>query len=121
VATWRTYGERKLGPYWRLVYSVEGRQRTVYLGRFGTLVRQVRARLRHVQHYRNLRRFINRSVRETKGSLRTAKQLAPREQSHFRGEDAPSVRRIHRAGKIGTVPVNGYPRGVTMMGDRPVG
>ena len=74
VATWRKYGEKKLGPYWRLVYREEGRQRTVYLGRFGTLVRLVRARLRHLQQYRDLRRFINRTVRQTKASLRTVKQ-----------------------------------------------
>ena len=74
VATWRRYGEKKLGPYWRLVYREGGKQRAVYLGRFGTLVRMVRARLRRLQQYRNLRRYINRSVRETKASLRTVKE-----------------------------------------------
>lgn len=74
VATWRKYKDRRLGPYWRLVYREGGRQRTVYLGRFGPLVRQVRARLRNLQAYRDMRRAIDRSIRAAKAALRDARR-----------------------------------------------
>ena len=70
VATWRYYQARKLGPYYRLVYREEGRQRSVYLGRSGELVRQVRERLAQLQAYRNLRRVLRRSAEQTRASLR---------------------------------------------------
>jgi hypothetical protein len=42
VATWRTYRGRRLGPYYRLAYREGTRQRSIYLGRQGPLVDQVR-------------------------------------------------------------------------------
>ena len=42
VATWRTHRGRRLGPYYRLAYREDNRQRSIYLGRQGPLVDQVR-------------------------------------------------------------------------------
>src|SRR4030042_6599751 len=42
VATWRRYGGRRLGPYFRLAYREAGRQCSVYLGRAGRGVEAAR-------------------------------------------------------------------------------
>ena len=49
TATWRTYRDRQLGPYYRLVWRDDGRQRTLYLGRQGPLVDEVRRLLGIIQ------------------------------------------------------------------------
>ena len=78
VATWKAYAGRKLGPYYRLVYRREGRQRTVYIGRAGALVDRVRAALarlkRPLRRHRQLVRLQNhvrRALRLEKIRLNT--------------------------------------------------
>ena len=73
VATWRSYGGRKLGPYYRLVYREEGRQRTVYLGRAGELVDRVRAALAKLQRPIRERRRLARIGGQVRVALRREK------------------------------------------------
>ena len=49
VETWRTFGGRKLGPYFRLAFRDGGRQCSIYLGSSKERVRQVRAVLDSVR------------------------------------------------------------------------
>ncbi|NLS92267.1 MAG: hypothetical protein GXX96_08820 [Planctomycetaceae bacterium] len=56
VAAWRTSGERRLGPYYRLAWRDGGRQRSIYLGRQGPVVRQVRILLHQAHAARRLKR-----------------------------------------------------------------
>jgi hypothetical protein len=49
VASFRTYNGRKLGPYYRLAYRTEGRQRSIYLGKSKKILRQVRRLLEKLQ------------------------------------------------------------------------
>jgi hypothetical protein len=42
-STWRTYRGTRLGPYYRLVYRLDGRARSCYLGRSAALAEKVRA------------------------------------------------------------------------------
>ncbi|MHB1033729.1 MAG: hypothetical protein ACYC35_12830 [Pirellulales bacterium] len=49
VATWRTRGGRRAGPYYRLAYREAGRQQSIYLGRSARLADQVRVLLAELQ------------------------------------------------------------------------
>ncbi len=60
VATWRTYRGRRLGPYYRLVWRENGRQRTLYLGRQGPIVDEVRRLLGIIQAPTRLQRIIRK-------------------------------------------------------------
>jgi hypothetical protein len=44
VASWRRRGTQTYGPYYRLIYRDERRQRSIYLGRAGGLVEEIRGR-----------------------------------------------------------------------------
>ncbi len=56
VETWRTCRGRRLGPYYRLAWRENRRQRSVYLGRQGALVKEVRRLLQEAQASRRIRR-----------------------------------------------------------------
>ncbi len=56
VATWRTYRGRRLGPYYRLAWRENGRQRSIYLGRQGPIVEEVRLLLHQAHTSRRIRR-----------------------------------------------------------------
>ena len=73
VASWRYKNGCKLGPYFRLFYREEGRQHSIYLGREGPLVRQVRAELARLQHWVRQKRAYRRARAAVTASLRRAK------------------------------------------------
>ena len=73
AAAWRRRGSRTYGPYYRLCYREDGRQRSVYLGREGTLVAQVRQTLADLQRPLRQRRAVARLQRQVKTSLRAEK------------------------------------------------
>ena len=73
VATWRDYRGRKLGPYYRLAYRENGRQRSVYLGRCPTLVARVREALAAVQAPLRQSRALRRMKTQAKAAFRAAK------------------------------------------------
>ena len=60
VETWRTYGGKKLGPYFRLSFRDEKRQRSVYLGKSAELAGRVRAVLASKQETIKQRRAYQR-------------------------------------------------------------
>ena len=73
VEGWRQYRGRRLGPYFRLVYREERRQKSIYLGRSVTLADRVRQYLQAIQithrdkkSYARIRQQIRRSLREQK-------------------------------------------------------
>jgi hypothetical protein len=71
--SWRRCGERTFGPYYRLSYREDGRQKSLYLGRAGKLVEQVRQTLFDVKNafrkgraWQECRRQVLEKVREHK-------------------------------------------------------
>jgi hypothetical protein len=61
VASFRTYNGRKLGPYYRLAYRTEGRQRSIYLGKSKKILRQVRRLLEKLQKPSKTKRFMRQA------------------------------------------------------------
>jgi hypothetical protein len=84
VAAWRTRGNRRLGPYFSVVFREGGRQRWIYLGTSEELAEEARAVLaKHQQlaHHRRLmaklRRQAGASLRQCKAELRTLLAASP--------------------------------------------
>ena len=71
VATYRTRGTKRYGPYYRVAYRVAGRQCSIYLGRCKSLVRRVRRLLARLQQPRDYHRLCRRANRERKAAMRT--------------------------------------------------
>jgi len=70
VTDWRRRGERRYGPYYRLTWREEGRQRSLYLGTSANLAEAIREVLREVQRKWHLRRTLRRLMARAKASLR---------------------------------------------------
>jgi hypothetical protein len=79
VASWRTYRGRKLGPYYRLAYRRDGRQRSVYLGRCRELANRVRAAIEELRESLRRARQIARMRAAVKASLRREKARLDRQ------------------------------------------
>jgi hypothetical protein len=73
VAAWRRRGSQTYGPYYRLSYREGGRQRSVYLGREGALVAQLRQELADLQRPLRQYRAVARLERQVKTALRADK------------------------------------------------
>jgi hypothetical protein len=73
VATWRRRGGKTFGPYYRLSYREDGRQCSVYLGRAGALVKQVRRALQSLQQSIAEFRLFERLRQQACASLRLSK------------------------------------------------
>ena len=71
VASYRTRGTKRYGPYYRVAYRAAGRQCSVYLGRCKRLAARVRKILAHLQQSRDYRRLCK------KAEPRTAKDQPP--------------------------------------------
>lgn len=76
IQTWRTYKNRRLGPYYQLIYREGSRQRALYLGRSGALAERVRELLGKMQAPKKDRRsrtktraLIAAEMRRTKHEL----------------------------------------------------
>lgn len=76
--SWRRRGQKTFGPYYRLSYREDGRQKSVYLGRAGKLVAKVRdmlaglrQSLRQSQAWQRCRWQVLEKVRENKNRLST--------------------------------------------------
>jgi hypothetical protein len=68
--TWRYRNGVKLGPYYRLNYRQDGRQRAVYLGREGPLVQRIRQMLSTLQKPLRQNRLYDRLEHEARSALR---------------------------------------------------
>ena len=74
VATWRRRDGRTFGPYYRLAYRQDVRQCSVYLGRAGQLVTQVRQLLAALQRPMRQQRLHARVCRRIRSALRLQKR-----------------------------------------------
>jgi hypothetical protein len=70
VATWRTVGERRLGPYYSLRYRNGRRQRSVYLGESAELAVEVRGLIAAAKRARREQLALRRMRSAVKASLR---------------------------------------------------
>lgn len=73
VATWRVYRNRRLGPYFQVVYHLDRRQRALYIGRSPELADRVRRLLDQFQRNHRERRLLKRLETHARASLRRAK------------------------------------------------
>jgi hypothetical protein len=73
VATWRRRAGKTFGPYYSLIYREDGRQRSVYLGRMGAVVQEVRQALSTLQQSIRQLRLVDRLRRQARASLRIHK------------------------------------------------
>jgi hypothetical protein len=64
VESWRYKNGRKIGPYFRLAYRADGRQRSIYLGKSQKLLQEVRRLLQKFQKLMKTRRIL-RQARKT--------------------------------------------------------
>ncbi len=70
VPTWRCRNGKRFGPYYRLAYGEDGRQRSVYLGRAGAVVERVRQMLHSLQKPLRQWRMFRRIDRQARAALR---------------------------------------------------
>jgi hypothetical protein len=69
-ATWRHRNGKTFGPYYRLSYRDDGRQRAIYLGREGSLVESVRQMLHKLQEPWRLKRVFDCLEHKARAELR---------------------------------------------------
>lgn len=74
VASYRSKNGRRYGPYYRLAYLEQGRQRSLYLGRSKRLAQQAQNLLAQLQKPRNDRRALAQAARQRKTNLLHAKR-----------------------------------------------
>ena len=79
VATWCEHQGRKLGPYYRLAWREEGRQRSRYLGCSTWVVERVRELLARVQQELRQSRQLRRLERTARAAIRWSKGLLRKE------------------------------------------
>ena len=73
MATWRVYRNRRLGPYFQIVYRQAGRQRALYIGRSPELADHFRRLLQQLQKPHRERRLFKRLQTQARAALRGAK------------------------------------------------
>jgi hypothetical protein len=73
VASYRLYRGRRLGPFFRVAFRVDGRQRSIYLGKDPALAEEVRGVLARLQAPLERRRGLKRQRDAAKAGLRRAK------------------------------------------------
>lgn len=69
VASWKTHQGKRLGPYYRLAYRVDGKQKSIYLGSSEWLVAQVRELLASLQGVLREHRTMERLKLEARQTL----------------------------------------------------
>ena len=72
VATWRTRAGKRFGPYFRLAYRRDGRQRSIYLGP-RTVADRLRQFLAQLQRPHRRRQLLKRLQTQVRASLKIAK------------------------------------------------
>ncbi len=73
VGSYRLYRGRRLGPFFRVAFRVDGRQRSIYLGKDPALAEEVRGLLARLQAPLERHRGLRRQRDAAKASLRRAK------------------------------------------------
>ncbi len=70
VATYRTRGTARYGPYFRVAYRIAGRQCSIYLGRSSRLADRARELLAQLQQPRDFRRMCQKAERLRRATFR---------------------------------------------------
>jgi hypothetical protein len=70
VPAYRTRGNRRYGPYFRVAYRIAGRQCSIYLGRCRQLADRARELLAKLQQPRDYRRMYEKAKRQRRATLR---------------------------------------------------
>jgi hypothetical protein len=70
VASYRSRGTTRYGPYYRVAYRIAGRQCSIYLGRCKKLAGRARALLTQLQQPRDYRRMCRKAERDRRDTLR---------------------------------------------------
>jgi len=71
--SWRRYQGQRTGPYFRLSFRQEGRQRSIYLGAKSDDIVLLRRVLHELQNETRMARTVARSRKETRQALRRAR------------------------------------------------
>jgi hypothetical protein len=71
VASYRTRGTARFGPYFRVAYRLAGRQCSIYLGRCNQLADRARQLLTQLQQPRDFRRMCRKADRLRRATLRS--------------------------------------------------
>ncbi len=77
--TWRSYGGRKLGPYYRLAWLEDGRQRSIYLGASEELAQEVRRLLDEFQSRMGRQRTWRQQMAQVRKAFRAHQRQWRRE------------------------------------------
>ena len=70
VASYRTRGTTRYGPYYRVAYRIAGRQCSLYLGRCKELASRARELLATLQQSRDYRRMCRKANRQRRAVLK---------------------------------------------------
>ena len=70
VASYRTRGTKRYGPYYRVAYRIAGRQCSIYLGHCKQLADRARQLLAKLQHPRDQRRLLKRAKRAQRATFK---------------------------------------------------
>ena len=70
VASYRTRGTNRYGPYYRVAYRIAGRQCSLYLGRCKELAGRARELLARLQQPRDYRRMCRKADRQRRATLK---------------------------------------------------
>jgi hypothetical protein len=73
-ASWRTYQGRRLGPYYRLLFRIDGRQHSRYLGTDPAFADEIRCLLAHMQAPLREGRTLTRCRAQLRAALRLQKR-----------------------------------------------
>jgi len=110
IASWRSYKGRRLGPYYRLAYRVEGKQRALYLGADPRLAAEVRQALHGMQAARHQQRHGRQQHAQLRAALRCSREQWDIELRkvglYLKGFEVRGYRRLMSAG-ITTVDAKG--------------
>ena len=100
VEGWRDYRGRRLGPYFRLAFRVDGRQKSIYLGADKTLADDIRKRLTALQEVRRKQQALSHLRALIKKSLANHRQRLQAELAevglYLKGNEIRGIRNLNR-------------------------
>ena len=98
VASWRRRGGRQVGPYYRVAYRLDGRWRSMYLGRSEGLAEQVRATLREFRQPLADWRHLDRARKLARKAFRAHKVVWARDLArvglYLKGNEIRGLRKL---------------------------
>ena len=109
VESWRKHGGRRLGPYFRLAYRIDGRQRSIYLGTDVKLAKDICELLADLHAPRRKRQALSRMRESARKNLAKHKDRLRKELAEVglyqKGNEFRGLRNLtHRCGLSELVP-----------------